>query len=342
MTDEFDDISADPLLPPAPAPAFYDSRRGSWVLSQYDEVLAALREPRLILCNKGDETQEASDAEIRARSEIRTALSAPKLTAWRARIEPLAVSIIEGLPRSAPVEVARQFARPWCLQTAIIVTGADAGDSEMLNGLARRVSEATADPSSADMQEASRRADGELTKYFEHGAIPMAGPAFVALSQTLPAFLVNAWLALLRHPAELGKLRSHPELIAKAVQELFRYAGLARKVSREATASARLAGIQLSKGERATLLLASANRDPKQFPDPNRLDVTRDAAGQVALGAGLHSCGGATLIRMATEVATAAFVRAVAGLDETKTIEWCGGSSFRWASALYVYLNFPY
>ncbi len=336
---ELDGVSADPLLPPRPRPSFYDKRRQTWVLSQYDDVLAALREPRLVLRDRHEAETDVGDVRLRTRAEIRRALSAAKLAEWRARIEPLAFRLIDDLPRNAPIEIASEFAWPWCLLTAMTVTGARPADSAKLERLARRVSQATADSSDSSVESKSGRADAELKQYFERGAIPMGGPAFVALSQTLPAFLVNAWLALLRHPVELARLRAQPELIGRAIEELFRYAGLARKVSREATASVSVAGIQMSKGERAKLLLASANRDPKEFPEPDHLDITRDAAGQVAFGAGPHSCVGASLIRMAAAIATAVFARAVAAIDETKTIEWRGGSSFQCASALYVYLN---
>ncbi|MBV9502942.1 MAG: cytochrome P450 [Acidobacteriaceae bacterium] len=339
MWAELDPGSADPLLPPRPGPAFYDSTSQRWVLSQYDNVLRALREPRLSLYDTRPSGMDVRDNSIRVRLKTRAALSAARLAEWRARIERLALDSIARLPRGVSIDFAADFARPWSVATATIVTGAQAIDSGNLEQLARRVSEAAADPSNPQLEAEATIADAELNKYFERGAIPMGGPAFVALSQTLPAFLANAWLGLLRHPAEIKKLRNQPDLMGNAVQELFRYAGLARKVSRHAADSVSVAGIRMSKGERATLLLASANRDPKQFPDPDRLDIARDAAGQVAFGAGSHSCVGVSLIRMAVAVATSAFVQAVAGADESRTIEWHGGSSFQWPSELYVYLE---
>ena len=87
------------------------------------------------------------------------------------------------------------------------------------------------------------------------------------------------------------------------------------------------------------LMLASANRDPEQFPDPDRLDITRAAAGQIALGAGPHSCVGASLIRMAAAVATGAFVSRFDTAMRGTSIEWRGGSGFRWAASLQVLLR---
>ena len=328
---------ADPLAPAPPEPPFYDSNREAWVLSRYVDVLAALREPRLSLRDVHVQDQgELRTERMPARSEILSALSAAKLAEWQMQIEPLAYSLMNRLPACGPVEIIREFARPWSVGAAVIVTGANAADTEHLEDLARQVSEATADPSDSLLRPGASAANTELERYFKNAAIPMSGPTFVALSQTLPCFLANAWLALLRHPAELARLSETPELMPRAIDELLRYAGLARKVSRQVTASISVAGIPMTEGERAILVLASANRDPEQFPDPNRLDFNRGATGQVALGTGWHACVGGALIRMAAGVATRALVPRLAIAEWNGSVEWRGGSGFRWASSLDV------
>lgn len=319
-------VPADPLLPARPVPPFYDEAREAWVLSRYDDVLAALREPRLSLQYSHTHT----------RSETLAALSVPKLAAWRKEIEDLAAAFAERLPENGPVEIIGEFARPWSLATALIVTGADPADAQRLEVLARQVSEATADSSNASMQAGVRAANCELERYFQHAPIPMSAAAFVALSQTLPCFLANAWLALRRHPAELLCVGNRPELLPKATEELLRYTGLARKASRQVTDQVEIRGIHMTKGQRAILLLASANRDPEQFPDPDRLDITRCAAGHLAFGAGPHSCAGSSVIRMAATVATAAVIRRLAAAEANGPVEWRGGSVFVWASSLHL------
>ena len=91
-----------------------------------------------------------------------------------------------------------------------------------------------------------------------------------------------------------------------AIEELLRYAGIVRRVFRRATADIDLGGVRIAEGELAVLMLASANRDPEQFPDPDRLLLARPAAGHVSLGTGRNSCVGALLIRLAASVATGA------------------------------------
>jgi cytochrome P450 len=84
------------------------------------------------------------------------------------------------------------------------------------------------------------------------------------------------------------------------------------------------------------LMLASANRDPAEFPDPNRLDVTRPFAGHVALGLGRNSCVGAMLIRQVTAIATGALVRRFANAQVESAGDWRVGSGFCFPASVYA------
>jgi hypothetical protein len=328
----------DPLLPPRPVAPYYDPSQDAWVISRHADVLAALREPRFRLTN---EPKEVSDTgmQSRLRSETLAALSAARLAEWQAQIEPVAYTLIDQLPGGHPIDILREFARPWSLATAVIVTGADTSRAERLASLARQVSLATADPADSSLQFAAAEANTELKQILRDSTIPRSGAVFVALSQTLPCFLANAWLALLRHPEELARLRAEPDLMPQAMEELLRYAGLTRQISRYSEAALKLREITIAEGARVILLLASANRDPEQFPDPDRLDLTRRPSGPLAFGTGPHACVGASLIRMAASVATRVVVERFLESETIAPVEWCGGSVFRWAASLYVLLR---
>jgi cytochrome P450 len=164
----------------------------------------------------------------------------------------------------------------------------------------------------------------------------MAQSTFVGVSQTLPRLLVNGWLALFEHPAEVARLRTNPELMASSVEELLRYAGIIPKLYRKARQPLEVAGIQLAAGDRVTLMVASANRDPEKFADPNRLDVSRRAVGQLTLGIGHNSCAGARLIRTANAVAIGAMLNAFSDVRVTGTIPWSDASGFRWPSSVHA------
>jgi cytochrome P450 len=337
-----DEASGDPLSPPRPVPPYHDQSQEAWVLSRYADVLAAFREPRLSAeGGRTEDRPEISDAafKLRIRTEITAALSAAKLAEWQATIEPSARDLVQRLPCDRAVDIIEEFAQPLCLATALLVTGADPADAERLQRLARAVSLATANPDDAALESYGKAANEELEHSFQNGSFPMGGPAFVGISQGLPCFLANAWLALIREPAELVRLRSDPDLMPRAMEELLRFAGLARKFSRHAVAPVRLGNIMIEEGERVILMLASANRDPEQFPDPDRLDLTRRVAGHVAFGVGPHSCVGASLLRMAGAAATRVFVERFAAYRAEDPVQWNGGSGFRCAASLPVVLR---
>ncbi|MET8545691.1 cytochrome P450 [Kitasatospora sp. NPDC004799] len=127
--------------------------------------------------------------------------------------------------------------------------------------------------------------------------------------------IANAVLALLAHPGQLAALRAEPELIGAAVEEFARFDGPAplaiRRFPRE---DVTIGGVTVPAGETVLLALGSANRDPEQFTDPDRLDLHRREAGHLALGHGIHYCLGAPLARMETALALTALLRRFPGL----------------------------
>ncbi|MET9664269.1 cytochrome P450 [Streptomyces sp. NPDC006475] len=119
----------------------------------------------------------------------------------------------------------------------------------------------------------------------------------------------NATLALLRHPAQLAALRADPTRIGPAVEELARYDGPALlAIRRFPVEEVTIGGVTVPAGETVLLSLASADRDPARFPEPDRLDLSRDTAGHLALGHGIHYCLGAPLARLETGVALSALL----------------------------------
>jgi cytochrome P450 len=119
----------------------------------------------------------------------------------------------------------------------------------------------------------------------------------------------NGVLMLLQHPSELARLRADPALDRTAVEELLRFEGPVHVTARIATTDVEVGGQLVRKGEQAAVVLAAANRDPDQFPDPNRLDVGRADNRHLAFAAGPHYCLGAALARIEARAAIATLVR---------------------------------
>jgi cytochrome P450 len=128
----------------------------------------------------------------------------------------------------------------------------------------------------------------------------------LAGNETTTNLIGNGMLALAAHPAELGLLRERPELMAGAIEEMLRYDGPAQSAVRFTGAGAEVAGVPVREGSFAFVILAAANRDPAQFPHPDRFDVTRQPNEHLAFGAGLHLCIGAALARLQGSIAIAA------------------------------------
>jgi hypothetical protein len=325
-----------------PQPAYYDESLNGWVLSRYADVFAALHDERLRPVGSRTETvpgREEVNANRKLRAQTLTACSGQLMKSWQILFKELARQMMTKLCSGAGTDVIGNFAEPWALEVALVVTAAEKKYGAHLNALARLISMVSADPSDRSIRQPAEAANEELTQYLKSSPIPMSGPAFVALSQTLPSFLANAWLALLRNPQQRERLREEPALMPSAVEELLRYAGLAHTLFRRASSNIRLAGVTIVRGERVMLKLSHANRDPAQFVNPECLDLSRRNGPQLALGAGMHSCAGGLLIRTLAGIATGYFVGNVGELDPALPIEWKGGIGFRSPKALHVLLR---
>jgi cytochrome P450 len=318
---------------------YYDESADAWVFSRYEDVHAALCHPGLQPGGSVKDVPESSRTMAALRSRTHDALSPAQMGKWRSCLEQSAQAIICGLAFDRSVDLMNECIRSWTLDTAFEVTHANRSEKRRLCELAALISSAAADPRDTDLKQRAKLADKELQQLFPDSQSPMAGPAFVALSQTLAALLSSAWLALLQHSEELARLHRSPELSAAAVEEFLRFCAVPRTLSRVAIAETSICGVTVPCGRRVVLDVASANRDPDRFSDPNRLSVLRRASGHFALGAGPHACVGASLIRMAMEIATHAFAAAVGSARLTGRIEWRGGSGFRWPDVIPVQLN---
>ena len=294
----------------APADPYFDCRINTWILSRYPDVAAALREPFLVPASP----QSAGPAvlpDARVHAEFRTealrALAPVNLQKLEAQFVPLANLMAAALPTSQPVDLMEHYARPWSLQVAGIAADVPADRSERLSSLAHSVFEAACEPYHPAVAATSQEAVAELALFFQ-GAPRLNMQMFIALAQSLPAFLGNAWLELLQHPAQLRDLFQDPSLLPRAIDELLRLAGPAKAQFRQAAAPVTICGCAIERDRHVTLRLDIANRDPQQFPDPDQLRFEGRSPAHLAFGTGLHACVAATLIRMAAAAATRALI----------------------------------
>ncbi len=323
-----------------PQPAYFDSAKSVWILSRYADVLAALQHPQLWSVGGGERAIEAESRDetgrLKLRGEVLARFSQATLAEWRPAMEREALAILQSLPTHRTVDLFREFALPWGLTLAMLATGSDPADREKLGALSTRVFAATGVHHDSPVKSDAEAATRELESIFAH--LPMGEPTFVALSQTNARMLSSCWHALVSHPGEYAKLRARPELIPAGVEEMLRYAGIVRRVYRRATADVELGGVVIPQGQLAALMLASANRDPLQFADPGRLDVTRAIPSHFSLGYGRNSCVGGNPVRLAVAVATSVLVSTFVKAQLAGDCEWTTGSGFLFPSAVDVTL----
>jgi cytochrome P450 len=131
----------------------------------------------------------------------------------------------------------------------------------------------------------------------------------VAGHETTVNLIGNGMLALLRHPGELERLRESPGLIGAAVEELLRYDGPVQRTARIPSADVIIGGRTIEEGSMVMPFIGAADRDPAQFPDPDRLDIARADNRHIAFGWGIHFCLGAPLARLEGQIAIDALVR---------------------------------
>jgi cytochrome P450 len=150
----------------------------------------------------------------------------------------------------------------------------------------------------------------------------------------------NGLLALLRYPEQFARLHENPGLIATAVTELLRFDSPVQLTGRRVREELRIGGVTLTAGQHITAILGAANRDPDQFPEPDRLDVGRAENRQLAFGYGIHFCLGAPLAKLEAEVVLSAVTRRLPQLrlaaGAESALEWQPGIVFRGLRSLPV------
>jgi cytochrome P450 PksS len=177
------------------------------------------------------------------------------------------------------------------------------------------------------------RADEAGEKLSEDELLAMAFLLLVAGHETTVNLIGNGTLALLEHPDQMRRLRDDPGLIRPAVEELLRYySPVETATERYARDDVTVAGVTIPQGSLVFAVIASANRDDRQFADPDRLDLAREPNRHLAFGQGIHFCLGAPLARLEGQVAISTLLRRLQELRlavPPGALRWRGGLVLR-------------
>jgi cytochrome P450 len=189
----------------------------------------------------------------------------------------------------------------------------------------------------ADLLSGLLAAEEQGDKLTEPEVIAMCLLLFIAGHETTVNLIGNGALALLHHPDQLARLRADPSLVPNAIEELLRYDSPVQRTARMTTTDVAIDGRPIAKGTMVVTALGAANRDPAQFPDPDRLDVSRRDVRHISFGYGIHFCLGAPLARVEGQIALGTLLRRAPGLALAEpSPEWRESSVLRGLKRLRV------
>ncbi|HZO43705.1 MAG TPA: cytochrome P450 [Methylomirabilota bacterium] len=284
----------------------------------------------------------------RLRSLVSTAFTPRVVEGLRPRIQQIVDDLITRAEAAGGMDVIEEFAYPIPVNVICEMLGVPVADHERFRGwsldIARGLDSIWLPPDSEiprrsaasrhaisdyfrglivqrrasprnDLLSALIAAEAAGDKLSEEELVATCILLLIAGHETTVNLIGNGMLALLRHPAELRRLRESPGLITSAVEELLRYDGPVQRTARVASADATIGGRTIAKGDMVMPFIAAADRDPAQFPEPDRLDLSRSDNRHIAFGWGIHFCLGAPLARIEGQIAIDALVRRLPGLE---------------------------
>lgn len=213
---------------------------------------------------------------------------------------------------------------------------ADRSASELVAYLTRIVEERRARPR-ADLISSLIHAETTEGRITTEELISTCILLLVAGHETTVNLITNGMLALLSHPDQWRRLAARTDLARNATEELLRFDSPVQMTDRVAHDDIALGGTVIPRGTNVQLVLGSANRDPRQFADPDRLDFQRDVGRIMSFGQGIHFCLGAALARLEGEIAFGTLVRRASDLRlVSEARRWRPGLALRGLEELLV------
>lgn len=329
-------------------PATYLPERNLWIVSRYQDSVAVLRDYRTFVSSLGVGFTRVSehghryplvDTDPPEHTRIRRAVQGPfgkqAMDRLRPGIRDAAVAVVDAALAAGEVDAVPTLAQPLPDLTIRLLTGIEPPDDQTMTAWADAVGQLAApdlDPRHAELagQSLTWLVEQGLDRLPEHcmarlimdsggdgGGLAADGPErlmtldsiWLAGIDSSGSLLGNAVNAFAEHPEQWSAIRADPGLIPNAVEELLRWDSPFRSFYRRAPTATTIGDVPIPADADICVLLASANRDPRRFSDPDRFDIRRaDAKSHVALGTSIHLCLGAPVAR----IEVAEFVSALA------------------------------
>ncbi len=276
----------------------------------------------------------------RLRKLVSRAFTVRRVAELRPRVEAITKALLDGL--AAHVDLIEAFAYPLPITVICELVGVPEADCpawrkwsnalasmnpqtvpaavrDMVDHVHDLIRQRRADPADDLLSGLVRAQDEAGDRLSDTELVTMVFTLVHAGHQTTAHLIGNGAVALLTHPDQLALLRADPDRWPGAVHELMRWCGPVHLTGlRYAVADVEVGGVLIRAGDAVQAVLVSANFDPREYPDPDRLDVTRRPSGRgeghVGFGYGVHYCLGAALARQQAEVALRALFDRFPGL----------------------------
>ena len=287
--------------------------------------LGAQEEPSMLFLDPPDHT--------RLRALVNKAFTPQTIEALEPRIRTIMAELLDQIEEPAAFDVMETIANPLPVIVIAELLGVPPEDRAQFKIWSNQRARTLEPTLTASELQAAGRAGEELDAYFlniindrrqaprndlisalvaaeeagdtltEREMVIMLRLLLVAGNETTTNLIGNGMLALLRHPEQMQTLRDDPSLMSSAIEELLRYDSPVQTDGRTAMEDHELNGRPIRKGQGVVLLIGAANHDPQAFPDPDRLDLTRDPNSHISFGRGIHHCLGAALARLEGRIA---------------------------------------
>ncbi len=266
------------------------------------------------------------------------AFTARRVAALRPRIEEITASLLAAVPAAGEFELMRGLAQPLPVIVIAELLGVPSGDRDRFKQWSNAIAQTTSLLQSETIRDDARQATRELVDYFnvivdarrreprddllsalvqaqDEGrrlshdeVLAFAILLLVAGNETTTNLIGGGTLALAEHPDQQRLLRERPELRQRAIEEMLRYDSPVQGVVRFARHATSVGGVAIAAGDILLAMVGGANRDPEQFSDADRFDVTREENRHLSFGMGPHFCLGAPLARLEADVAFGALL----------------------------------
>jgi beta-dihydromenaquinone-9 omega-hydroxylase len=354
----------------------YNAKRDVYILSRYSDVRDAARNHEVLSSAGGVTFSQGSPpflptsdqpVHTRMRKQLTPGLTRGALETWRPMVDQLAREVVGGLLTKTTADIVADVATPMTMRTITNVLGVSGGDEaafRRLSNQAIRITDVNLSMSGlvSLMQGITgfrrlralftHRRDngllgnstvlGQLAAHAEHGRLSDSELSLFAVLLMVAGFETSAnmistmFLTLADYPDQLELLTQRPELIPMAIEEQLRFMSPVQNICRTTRADYPVGDAVIPAGSLVLLSWGAANRDPRQFDDPDVFRADRRPAGHLAFGAGIHGCPGAQLARMEGQAVLREVVANIDRIDVVEPPTWSTNANLLGLSRLRV------